>query len=121
MKVKREALQVLGTFHAHIGPAFKAVSNSLAKPALRDELERCFEKNKYDPTLQKQEWSKRSLFDSRYSQPGKGVLSGSAIALEVPRSDLMADLPDDCVQRLVSIPHSPKRYFVHEFVRGQIF
>jgi hypothetical protein len=100
--VKREALQVLGVFHTHVGPTFKAVSLSLAKPLIRDELEKCFEENVFDPKLQNCDWPKRSLFDSSIVRNGQVESAVSGLALEIPRSDLTAELGDDCIQRLVS-------------------
>jgi hypothetical protein len=102
VRVKREALQILATCHSQVGPSLKAIATSLARPVLRDDLEKCFESNAYDINFQKLHWPKRSLLDARQTQSGQGN-SGPMMSLDVPRSDILADLGEDCLQRLVSI------------------
>ena len=102
MKVKRESILIIGTLYTQIGPSFKAIALNLAKPALREELEKCFESRKYDATFQTFDWPKRSLMDSRNANPGQD--EGLRVALEVPRTDVIAALGEDCILRLVSFP-----------------
>jgi hypothetical protein len=109
LKVKREALQILGILHSQVGPSLKAIATSLAKPGLRDDLDKCFENNPFDVKFQKLDWPKCSLLDNRNVQAGKEWNSGSMISLDVPRSDIMADLEEDCIQRLVSILFTARR------------
>lgn len=101
MKVKRESLLIFGTFYTQIGPSFKAIALNLAKPAIREELEKCFESRKYDATFQTFDWPKRSLTDSRNATPGRNEALG--VALDVPRTDITAALGEDCISRLVSL------------------
>jgi hypothetical protein len=100
MKVKRESLLIVGTLYTQIGPSLKAIALNLAKPAVREELEKCFESRMYDATLQAFDWPKRSLMDSRNENQGQD--KGLRVALEVPRSDITEALSEDCILRLVS-------------------
>lgn len=97
MKVKREATSCFSVLHRHIGPSFKAVSTSLAKkPDLKDRLTQCFDSNPHDPALKNFEWPRSSL-------AVKGGAAGGSLDLDVPKSDLFANLPDDILAKLVRI------------------
>jgi hypothetical protein len=100
MKVKRESLLIFGTLYTQIGPSLKAIALNLAKPAMREELEKCFESRKYDAALQAFDWPKRSLMNSRNENQGQD--KELRVALEVPRSDITEALSEDCILRLVS-------------------
>ena len=101
IKVKREAFLVLGAVHKQVGPTFKAISLSLAKPAMRDELEKMYDENPFDRKLQDVDFPKRSLCDSKSSENGNANSDGSVLILEIPRMDLQAAIGDDYIQRLV--------------------
>jgi hypothetical protein len=101
-KVNRQALLVLGKVHTHLGPGFKALCLSLSKkPALKDELEKCFEQNKFDASIQGTEWSKQSIATAAVdSKEGPGS-PGGGLAFDIPRTDLFSQLPDGCLDKMV--------------------
>ena len=88
--------------HVHLGPAFKAISLAAAKKSgSSDSIETCFEENPFDASLQKStDWARRCIVLSGNSA-GAGSSSGG-ISLEVPKSDIFADLPVDITAKLVS-------------------
>lgn len=101
-KVKDAALKVLGEFHRQIGPPIKVLSLSLAKPALRQVLEKCFAEAAFDPALDKADFPRRSLplsLSLLSSEPDQG---SADISLQVPRCDLFDTVNDDCIAQLVS-------------------
>jgi hypothetical protein len=105
--VSRQALLVLGKVHTHLGPGFKALCLSLSKkPALKDELEKCFDQNKFDASIQSTEWSKCSIAAAAVDSKEGPRSSGGGLNFDVPRTDLFSQLPDDCLDKMVGRMHS---------------
>jgi hypothetical protein len=97
---------VLGNVHTHLGPGFKALCLSLSKkPALKDELEKCFDQNKFDASIQGTEWSKRSIVTAAADSKEGPSSSGGGLAFDVPRTDLFSQLPDGCLDKMVGRMH----------------
>jgi len=102
VKVKRAAISCIGAIHAHIGPQFKALSLSLAKPNHRNELESCFNDHPFDESLQASDWPKRCLSVLNLSSTNGNGAAKPGMSLSIPRCDLSAELPEDCIARLGS-------------------
>ena len=102
VKVKREAAAAFGTIHSHVGASFKALSLSLAKSDVKVALEHCFDEHPYESSMQPTEWPKRSIVEPVTAASSDKSSGNSVLALEIPKSDLSAELADDCVSRLVS-------------------
>jgi hypothetical protein len=97
---------MLGKVHTHLGPGFKALCLSLSKkPALKDELEKCFDQNKFDASIQETEWSKRSIAAAAVDSKEGPRSPGGGLTFDVPRTDLFSQLPDDCLDKMVSRMH----------------
>jgi hypothetical protein len=104
--VSRQALLVLGKVHTHLGPGFKALCLSLSKkPALKDELEKCFDQNKFDASIQGTEWSKRSIVTAAADLKEGTRSPGGGLTFDVPRTDLFSQLPDGCLDKMVGPTH----------------
>jgi hypothetical protein len=104
--VSRQALSVLGKVHTHLGPGFKALCLSLSKkPALKDELEKCFDQNKFDASIQGTEWSKCSIATAAVDSKDGPRSPGGGLTFDVPRTDLFSELPDDCLDKMVGRMH----------------
>jgi hypothetical protein len=105
--VSRQALLVLGKMHTHLGPGFKALCLSLSKkPGLKDELEKCFDQNKFDGSIQATEWSKCSIATAAVDSKEGPRAPGGGLAFDVPRTDLFSQLPDGCLDKMVGRMHS---------------
>jgi hypothetical protein len=97
---------LLGKMHTHLGPGFKALCLSLCKkPALKDELEKCFDQSKFDASIQGTEWSKRSIATAAVDSKEGSLSPGGGLAFDVPRTDLFSQLPDGCLDKMVGRMH----------------
>ena len=103
VKVKRAAFGVIGVIHSQIGPSFKAISvTSVQDPSLREEFEKTFIEHPYDPSTKNAQWPKCYIFASDVSKGSDGGSSGPGLQLELPKLDLLAELPSDCISRMGS-------------------
>lgn len=102
--MKRAAFSVLGVLHIQLGPGFKALCFSLAKkPASKDDMEKCFDRHEFDASVQTTEWSRCSIVGSKAGTNGGPQSPGRGLAFDIPKTDLFALLPDDCLDRMVRI------------------
>jgi hypothetical protein len=103
--VKKGALSVMGTLHVQLGPAFQAVVLTATNKdqSLRDQLEKTFQEHPYDSSVSSAEWPKSSICGGGDDANGEGGNSGSGLQLDVPKLDLLAELPSDCITRMVSL------------------
>jgi hypothetical protein len=99
VKVKREATLTVGAFHVQMGPGFKALCCSLAKPqTLKNDLAKCFESHPFDS-------STRETTRTRISLAAKNRPSGEGVSsLEIPKTNLFEGLADDIMIKLVRPP-----------------
>jgi hypothetical protein len=103
MKVKREATSCFGVLHQHVGPGLKALAISLAKQAsVKELLQKCFDENPFDSSIQSTGWARISIVGRGNLVGGRGQSASSALALDVPKTDLFAALPADTLAKLVS-------------------
>jgi hypothetical protein len=110
-KVKKAAFASIGALHVQLGPIFKALLMSECDDSSRSELEKLVESHPFDPTCSSAEWPKVSIVGNGRTR-GKGnddnnhnVDSDSNedtdLGIEIPRFDLFATLPSDCVSKMV--------------------
>lgn len=104
IKARKAAFAVMGSIHVQLGPAFQAVSFAAASKdqSLRDQLESTFNEHPFDPSSSSAKWPKNSICCGPASSTAEGGQSGSGLQLEVPKLDLLAELPADCISRMVS-------------------
>lgn len=100
-KVKKEAMTCFALLHRQIGPGLKSLAVSLAKqPSTKEQLQKCFEENPFDPSFSSANWSRFSVVGRSSSRVGNGV-SKPSLVLDVPTVDLFALLPSDILIKLV--------------------
>ena len=104
IKVKRAASTTLGLMHVHLGPTIKAVAfSSIKNPSLRDEIEKNFEANPFDSSLASNEWPKSYILANIGSEGEGGSANGaSGMGIELPKTNLISELPSDCISRMGS-------------------
>ena len=101
-------MSAMGTMHVQLGPAFQAVVFAELKKdqALREQLEKAFNDHPFDPSAASTDWPKSSLCargggDGGDGSGGGGAGAGGGLVLEIPKMDLMAELPNDCISKMV--------------------
>jgi hypothetical protein len=100
--VKREAFACFGILHRQIGPGLKSLTLSLAKqPSIKEQLQKCFEESSFDPKMVSNVWKRSTLAGQIASGNGTGESKVPALALEIPKLDLMTTLPSDILSKLV--------------------
>jgi hypothetical protein len=104
VKVKKEALAVMGLLHVHLGPAFRPVvyAASGKDETLRSLLEKTFEEHPHDASSSTTEWPKTCICIGGDGGVEDGDANGnSGLQFDVPKMDLFSELPSDCIQRMV--------------------
>lgn len=87
-----------------MGPPFQAVALSLTKDqSVRNQLEETFRDHPHDPTSQSADWPKRSIVGARADDAtaSEGKSSNSTMLLEIPKLDLISEIPSDCITKMV--------------------
>jgi cytoskeleton-associated protein 5 len=102
IKVNRAAFATMGLMHVQLGPTMKAVTlSSIKTPSLRDEIEKVFGENPFDSSISSKEWPKNYIFsNSANDTEDGGDNAGSGMNFELPKMDLMLELPSDCLARM---------------------
>ncbi|KAG7371784.1 hypothetical protein IV203_017926 [Nitzschia inconspicua] len=98
VKVKRAAFSVLGLIHSQLGPSFRALVLAAFKESLREEAEKCFYDHPHDLSYKNAVWERVCLC----SLMPNGTEDISSIKLELPKLDLISELPGDCISRMGS-------------------
>jgi len=104
IKVKRAAFAALGMVHVQLGPTVKAMAfASIKTPALRNEIEKVFEENPFDSSLSSKEWPRCYILSNIADDNDAGSgHSDSGMNIELPKTDLISELPSDCLTRMGS-------------------
>jgi hypothetical protein len=103
VKVRASSLALIGEMYKQLGPALKALvlSNTISD-SVKTHLESIFSSTSFDPKANSVPRSKRCVVLA-----SKGAVddktSNQALGIEVPRTDLVATLSNDCISRLVSL------------------
>ena len=102
--MKKESLAALGLLHSHIGPIVQPAAYTVAgkDDSLRSLLEKTFEQSPHDPSYSTTQWSKCSICVGLDGE-GSGSSGDAGFGLDVPKLNLFAELPNDCVEKMVSI------------------
>jgi hypothetical protein len=91
----------LAILHRQLGPALKALVLSLVKPQqIKDQLQKCFDDNPFDPALSSTKWTRSSIAGRIATRDG---ILESGVVLDIPTLDLMAALPADILTKLVRL------------------
>ncbi|OEU12196.1 ARM repeat-containing protein [Fragilariopsis cylindrus CCMP1102] len=102
VKVKRAAFATIGLMHAQLGPSLRAVTlSSISDSSFREEFDKIFKEHPYDSSLACADWPMRYLF-SNSSDDNTDSNSTSGMKIELPKTDLIAELPPDCLSRMGS-------------------
>jgi cytoskeleton-associated protein 5 len=102
VKVKRAAFATIGLMHAQLGPSLRAVTlSSISDSSFRGEFEKIFKEHPFDSSLTCADWPMRYLF-SNSSNDNTDSNSTSGMKIELPKTDLIAELPPDCLSRMGS-------------------
>lgn len=97
----------MGEFHRQLGPAFEAlVFASVKDQSLREQLHKTFHEHPHDATSSKSDFPKQSIFAT---QQGGASEPGVGIDIDIPKLDLIAELPNDCIARMVSREEKQRR------------
>jgi hypothetical protein len=102
VKVRTAALGIIGELHKQLGPVFKAlVLSDKASGPVKPQIESTIDANPFDPS-EKSMPRNKSCIASGSSVPGSST-SGSSegLGMEIPKTDLVASLPRDCLTNLV--------------------
>jgi len=104
--VRQTSLLLLEELHTQMGPKFKALIQSQisesTSSAIKKQIEKVFDQAKYDQTLSKSPRAKKCI---TMSQEGSNQINSNrndSIGIDIPRMDLVANLSDDCITRLVN-------------------
>ncbi|CAM9514386.1 unnamed protein product [Chrysoparadoxa australica] len=96
IKVRGAAIKLLGAIYHEMGPPVKALIPDGMKAATKTQLDEEFQKRGFDPAVGKARAAKSSGSAGGGSSGGGGGL---------PRSDLLAMLPDDCLKKMSDTSH----------------
>ena len=107
MKVKRAVVSAVGTLHVHLGPAFQALALSSTKEqSVRNQLEEAFRDHPHDPSSSTAEWPRKTIVGDPANDAAvsgdKG--SNSNLLLDIPKLDLISEIPSDCIAKMVCYP-----------------
>ena len=93
----------MGSLHLQLGPTFQAIAFAEvgSDQSLRAELEKSFSEHPYDPSTSTAGWPKYSLCGATNSGGADRDKDSSGLKLEVPKMDLISELPGDCIARMV--------------------
>lgn len=94
----------IGVMHTQLGPTFQAVvfSTCGSDESLRGLLEKIFQQHHYDPSYANAEWQRSFLCNSVVGGNGGSKADSVGFQMDVPKLDLFAELPIDCIDRMVS-------------------
>jgi hypothetical protein len=96
-------LSIVGDLHSQIGPVFRALvlSSCPETSSIKGQLESAFEEYPFDTAAVKIERPKKCLvLGSNIGSETTGASSLSAL-LDLPKTDLAASLPSDCIEKMV--------------------
>lgn len=106
VKVRKATFNSIGRLHVELGPIFKALLLSQCQDSMRDQLEKTMNSNPHDLSFASADWPKVSIVGraSGSGEPrGDGEQTGDMdLGLEIPRMDLFASIPADCLARMAS-------------------
>ena len=98
VKVKASAMTLIGELHSQLGPTLKAlvVANGSIEQSVKDQVEKKMDSS---PMTQGVTPQKVCLISGNGTNESENE-GGSGF--EVPKTDIVAALPSDCIKRMVS-------------------
>ena len=95
---------MIGIFHVQLGPPFEAlILASVKDPALRSQIQKTLSEHGHDPSASNEDWPKCSIVAATKASGQIGSSrSGAGMGVELPKYDLIAELPADCIASMVS-------------------
>ena len=94
----------MGAMHSQLGPTFQAIVFAAcgSDESLRGLLEKTFQQHHYDPSYANAEWRRSFICNDAVGGNGDSQADGVGFQMDVPKLDLFAELPIDCLDRMVS-------------------
>ena len=100
------AITVAGELHIQLGPAFRALilSSCADTSSTKCQLERAFDENPFDPAASKMERPRECVvLQSSHAEGKNGEAAVTSVLLDLPKTDLPAALPSDCIEKMVRL------------------
>lgn len=104
LKVRKTALAVAGELHLQLGPAFRALilSSCADSSSAKSQLENVFDENPFDPAASTLERARECVVLQANNVVGSnGEATTASVLLDLPKMDLPAALPIDCIENMV--------------------
>lgn len=101
-KVKNSALELIGQMHSQLGPVVKALivsKNDIQQPVM-DQIESKMNACPMDPNAASIVREKTCLVLDK-SSSGDGANESDVNAFEITKTDIVAALPSDCIDKMV--------------------
>jgi hypothetical protein len=98
--VRKAALSILGEMHSQLGPTFRALVLSCASDSTKAAVEKACEANHFDPRAGKEGRSRRCVVLRLFT--GDDGAENVLQAIEVPKTDLVAEIGMDCIAKMGS-------------------
>jgi hypothetical protein len=106
IKVKKAALAVMGSFHTQLGTPLEAlVAASIKDMSLRDQIQKTFSEHPHDPSVAMSSWPKCSILGVTRQVEGNQKSAEGILGVDIPKFDLVSELPADLLTRMVSLIH----------------
>jgi hypothetical protein len=106
MKLRNGALTLIGEMHSQIGPMVKAliVANNEIEQSVKDQTDKKIASCPMDPNASSVEREKSCLVlghgSNNIDGTATGESDGNGMGFEIPKTDLVASLPSDCMTRM---------------------
>ncbi len=101
VKVKKAAMTLIGDMHSQLGPTMKAlvVANSRIEQSVKDQVEKKMDASPFKQDASSSTRQKVCLITSIGTSESE---SEGGPGFEIPKTDIVAALPSDCINRMVS-------------------
>jgi len=100
--VKTAALSLFGELHAQLGPILKAmVLSKIKDDSLKQQIEKKFASCPYDPSASASIRSRKCLVLDEEDDDDAGGGGASSLGMNIPKTDLLSELPSDILDRMV--------------------
>ena len=107
--MKNAALSLIGILHQHLGPILKAVvMSAIQDNSIRSHVEKKIDANPHDPSAMANPKRKCLLFKEGDENEGGGT---AGMGINIPKIDLMAELPSDILTDMVCKIAYPPHFF----------
>jgi len=103
--VRKMAMSVAGELHVQLGPAFRALilSSCGDTGSAKSQLESAFDENPFDPAASKLARSRECVVLQSTTGADSNAATATSVLLDLPKIDLPASLPSDCIEKMASL------------------